>query len=121
MAKHDEISHITIDKMDLIHQQLVAKIAQLAATPTKTEGDIVPLRYVVPPNVNIELWDSGEAVAAKSGETLQTLAERNQLPLWSLSQVNQMPENAPITVGQRVIMPKHLMPPAALKPASSRR
>jgi hypothetical protein len=121
MAKHDEILHITIDKMDLIHQQLVAKIAQLAATPTKTEGDIVPLRYVVPPNANIELWDSGQAVAAKSGATLQTLAEQNQLPLWSLSQVNQMPENAPITVGQRVIMPRHLMPPAALKPASSRR
>jgi hypothetical protein len=121
MAKHDEISHITIDKMDLIHQQLVAKIAQLAATPARTKGDIVPLRYVVPPNADIELWDSGETVAANSGETLQMIAARNHLPLWSLSQINQMPESAPLAAGQRIVMPRHLLPPAALKAASSRR
>ena len=88
LAQHDEISHITIDKMDLIHQQIVAKILQLSATPAKVDGETFPLRYVVPPKQQIELWDSGMAVAAHAGDTLQTLAQQYDLPLWSLTQIN---------------------------------
>ena len=120
LAQHDEVSHITIDKMDQIHQQLVAKIVQLSATPVKDDGDPFPLRYAVPPKVDIELWDSGMAVAARAGDTLQTLAERYHLPLWSLTQANPMPENAPLMAGQRIIVPRHLAPPAAVsEPISS--
>lgn len=126
MAQHDEISHITIDKMDDIHQQLVAKIVQLAAMPAKDlakdDGEPLPLRYVVPPKVEIELWDSGMAVAARAGDTLQALAERYHLPLWSLTQLNPIGENAPLMVGQRIIVPRHLAPPAAVAaPISSSR
>jgi hypothetical protein len=126
MAQHDEISHITIDKMDDIHQQLVAKIVQLAAMPAKDlakdDGEPLPLRYVVPPKVEIELWDSGMAVAARAGDTLQALAERYHLPLWSLTQLNPIGENAPLMVGQRIILPRHLAPPAAVAaPISSSR
>ena len=126
MAQHDEISHITIDKMDDIHQQLVAKIVQLAAMPAKDlakdDGEPLPLRYVVPAKVEIELWDSGMAVAARAGDTLQALAERYHLPLWSLTQLNPMSDNAPLMVGQRIIVPRHLAPPAAVAaPISSSR
>ena len=126
MAQHDEVSHITIDKMDDIHQQLVAKIVQLAATPAKDlakdDGEPLPLRYVVPPKVEIELWDSGMAVAARAGDTLQALAERYHLPLWSLTQLNPIGENAPLMVGQRIILPRHLAPPSAVAaPISSSR
>jgi pimeloyl-ACP methyl ester carboxylesterase len=126
LAQHDEVSHISIDKMDQIHQQLVAKIVQLSAMPakdlTKDDGEPLPLRYVVPPKVEIELWDSGMAVAARAGDTLQTLAERYHLPLWSLTQANPMPENAPLMVGQRIVVPRHLAPPAATsEPISSSR
>jgi hypothetical protein len=126
MAQHDEISHITIDKMDDIHQQLVAKIVQLAAMPAKDlakdDGEPLPLRYVVPPKVEIELWDSGMAVAARAADTLQALAERYHLPLWSLTQLNPIGENAPLMVGQRIIVPRHLAPPAAVAaPISSSR
>jgi hypothetical protein len=122
LAQHDEVSHITIDKMDAVHQQLVAKILQLSATPAKVEGDTLPLRYVVPPNEQIELWDSGTTVAARSGDTLQTLASQYGLPLWSLTQINRMPDNAPLAAGQRVIVPRHLVPPlsAVPQPVSSR-
>jgi len=120
LAQHDEVSHISIDKMDQIHQQLVAKIVQLSATPVKDDGDPLPLRYAVPPKVDIELWDSGMAVAARAGDTLQTLAERYHLPLWSLTQANPMPENAALMAGQRIIVPRHLAPPAAVsEPISS--
>ncbi len=124
LQKHDEVSHITIDKMDAVHQQLVTKIVELAATPTKVEGDtILPLRYAVPPNADIELWDSGMALTARPGDTLQTLAVQHHLPLWALTQVNPMPENAPLVPGQRVTVPRHLEPsPAAIsEPISSGR
>jgi pimeloyl-ACP methyl ester carboxylesterase len=123
MAQHDEISHITIDKMDLVHQQIVAKILQLSATPAKVDGEIFPLRYVVPPQEQIELWDSGMAITARAGDTLRTLAQQYGLPLWSLTQINQqMSENAPLAAGQRVIIPRHLLPVADIaEPASARR
>jgi pimeloyl-ACP methyl ester carboxylesterase len=121
LARHDEVLHINIDKMDQLHQQLVAKVVQLAATPAKDDSETLPLRYVVPPEMEIELWDSGATVAARAGDTLQTLAEQYHLPLWSLTQVNPMPEKALLAAGQRVILPRYLAPPAAVsEPISSR-
>jgi hypothetical protein len=71
--------------------------------------------------MEIELWDSGATVAARAGDTLQTLAEQYHLPLWSLTQVNPMPENALLAAGERVIVPRQLAPPAAVsEPISSR-
>jgi Alpha/beta hydrolase family len=121
LAQHDEVSHITIDKMDAIHQQLIAKIVQLTAAPAKVEGEAIPLRYVVPAGEAIELWDSGMAVTARSRDTLQTLALRYRLPQWSLSQINQMPDDAPLTAGERIIVPRYLTPLTTVsEPVSSR-
>ncbi len=122
MAQHGEVLHINIDKMDLIHQQLVSKIEQIAVTPARTEGEIVPLRFVVPPKADVELWDSGALVVAHAGDTLQTLALSYRLPLWALMQANKVPENTPLVPGERVVIPRHLMPliPAA-EPVSQKR
>lgn len=114
VEQHDEISHITIDKVDAIHQQLVAKILALSATPAKTDDEIVPLRYAVPPNEPIELWDSGVAIAARPGDTLQSLAAEYHLPLWSLTQMNPVPDNSPLVPGERIVIPRHLVPPATV-------
>jgi LysM repeat protein len=122
LEQHDEVSHITIDKMDDVHQQIIAKILQLSATPAKTNDEIVQLRYAVPPKEPIELWDSGTVIAARPGDTLQTLAQQYQVPLWSLTQENPMPDNAPLVPGQRVVVPRHLAPPAPVaQPVVSRR
>ena len=59
MKDHEEVTHINIDKMDSIHEQLVTAIIQLATTPVQSQGETVPLRYVVPPDAPLELWDSG--------------------------------------------------------------
>jgi hypothetical protein len=118
LSKHDEVTHINIDKMDSIHDQLVAMIVQLAATPAKAEGEAVPLRYVVPPNTAVELWDSGTPVVARPGDTLQKLAALRRLPLWSLTQINREPDSVPLVPGQRVIIPRHLAPLAAARPQS---
>jgi hypothetical protein len=122
LDRHDEVLHISIDKMDAIHQQIVAKVRDIAITPAKTEGETVPLRYVVPPNEPTELWDSGVAVSARAGDTLQTLASEFHVPLWSLTQTNSMSDSTPLTDGQRVVVPRHLAPApvtAVAQPVSS--
>src|SRR6202048_2011553 len=110
LSEQEDVQDINIDKMDLIHQQIVSKIVELGATPAKAEGEAMPLRYVVPPNTAIELWDSGTLVVARPGDTLQKLATLHHLPLWSLTQINREPDSVPLVPGQRVIVPRHLVP-----------
>jgi hypothetical protein len=112
LSKHDEVSHINIEKMEQVHAQLLTKIAQLAATPAKGGGEAVPLRYVVPADAEIELWDSGMPVIARPGDTLQTIAAFYRVPLWSITQMNRGPDNRPLVPGERIIVPRHLVPPA---------
>src|SRR5262245_22211468 len=111
LAKQDKITHINIDKNDFIHEQLVAKILQLATQPTKIE-DRAPVRFVVPADATIELWDGGTPVFARSGDTLQTLATSYKVPLWSLTQDKKISDDATLAPGQRVIVPRHLLPHA---------
>jgi hypothetical protein len=111
LSQHDEVYHVNIDKMDGIHDQVMAKILQLATTPTKAAGEAVPLNYVVPPGNAIELWDSGMPVFARPGDTLQTIAALHHVPLWSLTQVNKgIAESTPLVPGERVTVPRHLLP-----------
>jgi hypothetical protein len=112
LSQHDEVTHINIEKMEQVHAQLLTKIAQLAATPAKAAGEAVPLRYVVPADAEIELWDSGMPVIARRGDTLQTIAGLYRVPLWSITQMNKGPDNTPLVPGERIIVPRHLVPPA---------
>ncbi len=114
LSQHDEVTHINIDKMDAVHQQLVAKIQELTATPAKSEGEGIPIRYVVPADAAIELWDSGTPVFAHPGDTLETLAAYYRVPLWSLTQINQVSNGVPLTDHQRIVIPRHLVPLAAV-------
>src|SRR6202035_1431312 len=59
LSEHEEVSHINVEKLDVIQEQLVSKVVQLATMPVKAGGDAQPLNYVVPPDAAIELWDSG--------------------------------------------------------------
>ena len=110
LSQHDEVYHVNIDKMDGVHDQVMAKILQLATTPAKA-GEAVPLNYIVPPGNAIELWDSGMPVFARPGDTLQTIAALYRVPLWSLTQVNKgIAESTPLVPGERVTVPRHLQP-----------
>ena len=66
MKQHEEVTHINIDKMDSIHEQLVTAVAQLATTPLPAKGEAMPLRYVVPSDAPLVLWDSGTPQLARS-------------------------------------------------------
>jgi hypothetical protein len=100
-----EIVHINLDKFDAIQQQLAAKVRSAAL---RGEGETVPLRLVPPATGAIELWDSGEPVAAHAGDTLQTVAATYHVPLWALIQLNQKAEHGALTEGERIVIPRYL-------------
>ena len=112
LSEREEVSHFNIDEKDAFNQQFLAKIEKLATTPAKVKGVPTLLNYVVPPDADaIELWDSGMPVFARPGDTLQTIAGLYRVPLWSLSQLNKgVMENAPLVPGERIVVPRHLMP-----------
>jgi len=107
LSQHGE-SHINIEKVDTIHQQLVTKIVEIALA--RGAGDTLPIRYVVPPKEPIELWDSGTSVFARPGDSLQSIATAYHVPLWSVTQVNKGADRTPLVPGERVIVPRHLVP-----------
>ena len=105
LKDRSEIIHINLDKFDAIQQQLAGKVRSAAAGGG---GEAVPLRIVYPPNVPIELWDSGTAVSAAAGDTLQSIAAAHHVPLWALDQINRVSEHAALTEGQRIVVPRYL-------------
>jgi pimeloyl-ACP methyl ester carboxylesterase len=108
LSQHDEVSHINIEKLDTVQQQLVTKVLQLAAA--KVEGGTVPIRCVVPAKADIDLWDSGMAVFARPGDSLQSIASAYRVPLWSVMQINKGADRTALVPGERVVVPRHLEP-----------
>ena len=120
LSLHDEVTHINIEKQDTIQQQLVNKVVQLVTA--KAEGEAQPIRYVVPAQADIDLWDDGVAVFARPGDSLQSIAAAYRVPLWSMTQANKGADRTPLVPGERVIVPRHLEPVIeASAPAPARR
>ena len=112
LKDHSEIIHINIEKAEPIQEQLVNKIAQLSGMPAAAQGEAVPLHLQVPADAAIELWDSGFPVQAHAGDTLKSLAVAYHVPLWSLAESNAVSVRAPLAEGQRVVIPRRLVPMA---------
>jgi LysM repeat protein len=119
MKDHDEITHINIDKMADVHAQLVTMISQLNQTPATAEADPTPLRYLVPPKTSLELWDSGAPLIARPGDTLEQIADTYHLPLWALQQSNPGAVGGPLMPGERIVIPRHLLPTGAGAPEAT--
>ena len=111
LKENSRVSHINIEKSDDIHRQIVDMVTQLPRIPPQTQVDAVPLRYLVPANSLVELWDSGMRVPVRRGDTMESIAAANRVPLWTLAQSNSLPENAQLTPGQTIIVPRPLTPP----------
>jgi pimeloyl-ACP methyl ester carboxylesterase len=108
LSKLKGVLHINIEKMDIIHTQLLTKILQIPETPARLEGEGLPIRYVVPPDAAVDLWDSGMPAVVQAGDI------KYRVPLWALTQINEIPEGAALVANQRVIVPRHLVPLAAI-------
>jgi fermentation-respiration switch protein FrsA (DUF1100 family) len=110
LKDHSEIVHINIEKAERIQEQLVRKIVELSSTPATVQGEAVPLHLEVPADAAIELWDSGVPVQAHAGDTLKSVALTYHVPLWTLAESNALSVRASLSEGQRVIVPRHLVP-----------
>ncbi|WP_453950550.1 LysM peptidoglycan-binding domain-containing protein [Bradyrhizobium sp. USDA 377] len=111
LKENSRVSHINIEKSDDIHRQIVEMVTQLPRIPPQAQADAVPLRYLVPADTLVELWDSGVRVPVRRGDTMESIAAANRVPLWTLAQSNSLAENAQLTPGQTIIVPRHLTPP----------
>jgi len=100
-----EIIHVNLDKFDRIQEQLAGKVRSMSA---RGEGEPVPLRIVYAATGPIELWDSGVAVSAHAGDTVQTVAAAHRMPAWVVAQINRKAENASLTEGERIVVPRYL-------------
>ncbi|WP_456623575.1 LysM peptidoglycan-binding domain-containing protein [Bradyrhizobium sp. P5_C12] len=109
LKQNSRVTHINIEKSDDIHRQIIDMVTQLPRI--QAQVDAVPLRYRVPGDTLVELWDSGVRLPVRRGDTMESIAAANRVPLWSLAQSNSLPENAPLTPGQSIIVPRHLTPP----------
>lgn len=119
LKENSRVSHINIEKSDDIHRQIVDMVTQLPRIQAaQTEADAVPLRYLVPGDTLVELWDSGVRMPVRRGDTMESIAAAKRVPLWSLAQSNSLPENATLTPGQSIIVPRHLTPPDAAAAAA---
>jgi hypothetical protein len=124
LKDRSEIIHVNLDKFSRIQELLAAKMRSMGAGG---EGEAVPLRIVFAAGGPIELWDSGIAVSAHAGDTLQSLAATYHVPVWALAQLNKKSEGAGLGEGERVIVPRYLgqriasraVPAEAVKPAST--
>ena len=122
LKDRSEIIHVNLDKFSRIQELLAAKVRSMAGGG---EGEAVPLRIVFAATGPIELWDSGVAISAHAGDTLQSLAAAYHVPLWAVAQTNRKSESAALSEGERVVMPRYLGqrfarpgPAEAAKPAS---
>jgi len=111
LKENSRVSHINIEKSDDIHRQIVEMVTQLPRIPAQPNADAVPLRYLVPANSLVELWDSGMRVPVRRGDTMESIAAANRVPLWSIAQSNSLAENAQLTPGQSIVVPRHLTTP----------
>jgi thioesterase domain-containing protein len=105
LKDRSEIIHVNLDKFSRIQELLAAKVRSMGAGG---EGEAVPLRIVFAATGPIELWDSGMAVSAHAGDTLQSLASAYHVPAWAVAQINRKSEGAALTEGERIVVPRYL-------------
>ena len=116
---NSRVTHINIEKSDDIHRQIVEMVTQLPRIQAaQTEADAVPLRYQVPGDTLVELWDSGVRIPVRTGDTMESIAAAHRVPVWAIAQSNSLAENATLTPGQSIVVPRHLGPPDATAPAA---
>ena len=147
LREHNEIIHITLDKSSKLHELVTDEIIGFAAFSSRKQSEAsmeaspkskkqkkrsadapspsfaIPLymKYIVPRNEPIELWDSGLRVTVRAGETLQTIAAQYGAPAWAIGQINKIGDDTFLQTGMVIIIPLRLykidtVPTAGLLP-----
>lgn len=102
------VLHVNMLKIDGLKDRVVDKVVQVTALASPLDGPKVPIQYVMPRELPIEIFDSGAPVTVAQGETMEALSERFSSPAWAIAQLNNISEKAPLRPGQRLVIPRHL-------------
>ncbi|MET0445375.1 MAG: hypothetical protein ABWY35_03300 [Pseudorhodoplanes sp.] len=127
LRERREIIHITLDKSPVLHKLVADKIvaslrvpAQPPASPpargqrenarTAPIAYVRPLamRYVVPPNVPIVLWDSAIRASVGPDETLEAFAARMNAPGWAIVSINNIANPEDLAAGAPLLVPRSM-------------
>jgi len=117
-----EVPHVRMLRIGSLDQKLVQKIVRVAAVPANLEGLTVPIHYVMPRGMKVELWDSGMPVKAEQNDSATKIATRYGVPPWIVAQLNDVDETSPLEPGRRIVVPRDLdntPPPAVGGPLTS--
>jgi hypothetical protein len=117
-----EVPHVRMLRIGGLDDRLVEKIVRVATAQPNLEGITVPIRYVMPRGMKVELWDSGVPVRAEAGDTAGRIAARYGVPAWIVAQLNDVDEASPLEPGRRIVIPRDLdaaPPPAVGGPLTS--
>jgi hypothetical protein len=126
LRERREIIHITLDKSPVLHTLVADKIAIVLRArmqpPAPARGrnakvragpaplaPVTPLtmRYVVPPDVRIVLWDSAVRGVLAADESVEGFAARMAAPAWAIVSINNLGEDPPAT-GSALLVPRSL-------------
>ena len=119
LKDHSELIHINIEKADRIQEQLVEQSHRTRLdTGRRPKATQFQFDLEVPSDAPVELWDSGQPMTAHAGDTLKTFADTYHVPLWSLAEINAVSPRTPLTEGQRIVIPRHLVPMAVASMAT---
>lgn len=122
LREHREIVHITLDKSDVIHRVVVEQIAGIVAAarprpepaaaraPGRSQSAPPPrvrpltMRYVIPPEARVEIWDDALRIGVKTGQTWDAIGAEHGVPVWLLLQVNGAAGGTP--PGETALVPQ---------------
>ncbi len=108
LKRYWEVLHVNLVKLEGLQDKVIDKIVRVATASSDLEGVTVPIKYVMPRNQPIELWDSGLPIRAEAGDTVRSLAAKFAVPAWSVAQLNNVGSGTSFKPGQRVVIPRHL-------------
>jgi acetyl esterase/lipase len=108
LKRYWEVLHVNLVKLEGLQDKVIDKIVRVATLSNDLEGVTVPIKYVMPRNQPIELWDSGLPIRAEQGDTVRSLAAKYAVPAWAVAQLNNVGSGTSFKPGQRVVIPRHL-------------
>ena len=111
LKDHSEIIHINIEKADRIQEQLVGKIAELAATPATAEGEAVPLHLEVPADAAdraMGFRPAGRGACRRYAEN--ACRDLSRAALVARPDQFRVGARSRSAEGQRIMVPRHLVP-----------
>lgn len=110
LRRYWDVLHVNLVRINGLQDRVIAKIVQVMNLPVQLDGPTVPIRYAPPRNAPLELWDSGMPIRTEAGDTVRSIAEKYAVPVWAITQINDIDSGTTLQPGTRLVIPRNLEP-----------